>query len=166
MAEAVRDRRKPYAERKREIERTRERRAKGDFREILAAACAVKKHGRYEFRFTLRGSSTHCPIKKLRLRGSRSSRVYRSSTVRDSVIVIVAVVFVAQTSLSCDFRLVLFREKKRDERNRRKKRSAAASTRTGGGGNRTVRESVKKMKIRRIHGEIEKIILPHVMRRR
>lgn len=30
------------------------------------AACAVKKHGRYEFRFTLRGSSTRCPIKKLR----------------------------------------------------------------------------------------------------
>lgn len=58
------------------------------------AACAVKKHGRYEFRFTLRGSSTHCPIKKLCLRGSRSSRTYRSFAVR--VFIIIVVVFVIE----------------------------------------------------------------------
>lgn len=81
------------------------------------AACAVKKHGRYEFRFTLRGSSTHCPIKKLRLRGSRLSRTYCSSAVRVFVIIIIVVVVivivisVAQNAslLSCDFRLVLVR---------------------------------------------------------
>lgn len=82
------------------------------------AACAVKKHGRYEFRFTLRGSSTHCPIKKLRLRGSRLSRTYCSSAVRVFVVIIIVVVVVvvivisvAQSAslLSCDFRPVLVR---------------------------------------------------------
>lgn len=58
------------------------------------AACAVKKHGRYEFRFTLRGSSTHCPIKKLRLRGSRLSRTYCSSAVRVFVVIIIVVVVI------------------------------------------------------------------------
>lgn len=97
------------------------------------AACAVKKHGRYEFRFTLRGSSTHCPIKKLRLRGSRLSRTYCSSAVRVFVIIIIVVVVivivisVAQSAslLSCDFRLVLVRGKEtRDERWSRRKKSA------------------------------------------
>lgn len=136
------------------------------------AACAVKKHGRYEFRFTLRGSSTHCPIKKLRLCGSRSSRTY-CSTVRVFIIIIiiiiaVVVIFVAQTPrhrraifVSCYF------ERKNETNNKsRREKSAAASFRqgyeersasiqewtdeNGTRWERTVRESAKKMKIRRM----------------
>lgn len=50
------------------------------------AACAVKKHGRYEFRFTLRGSSTHRPIKKLRCAALvRRGRIVRPRNVISSL---------------------------------------------------------------------------------
>lgn len=136
------------------------------------AACAVKKHSRYEFRFTLRSSSTHCPIKKLCLRGSRSSRTYCSSAVRVFIIIIIiiiVVIFVAQTSrhraifVSCCFegrnetndgregRRVQRLRSDRDVAMRRKKCASIREWTNENGTRRRGRgESVKKMKIRRM----------------